>query len=108
MSEIMDRDHERLVKIIGAINFMKRCLHNKAGPLKPSICGETFLNDKEMAEILKVSRRTLIDYRQKGILPYYIIEGRILYKESEINKILEERYIDAYRLNDEPQNRDIR
>ncbi|EGG51941.1 hypothetical protein HMPREF9442_02618 [Paraprevotella xylaniphila YIT 11841] len=37
---------------------------------KPSLDGERYYTDKELAVILKVSRRSLQDYRNNGILPY--------------------------------------
>jgi len=50
---------------------------------------ERFLNDKELSEKLKLSRRALQDYRAAGIFPYYLINGKVLYKESEIEQVLQ-------------------
>lgn len=47
---------------------------------KPSLDGERYYTDKELAVRLKVSRRSLQDYRNNGILPYIQIGGRILYR----------------------------
>ena len=47
--------------------------------------GENYLTDTE----LKLSKRTLLDYRSSGILPYYQIGGKILYRESDIVRLLE-------------------
>jgi excisionase family DNA binding protein len=38
---------------------------------KPSLNGERFLTDKEVSERLKLSRRTLQEYRTEGKIPYY-------------------------------------
>ena len=46
--------------------------------------GENYLTDTELAGKLKLSKRTLLDYRRYGILPYYQIGGKILYRESDI------------------------
>lgn len=45
---------------------------------KPSLDGERYYNDKELAVKLKVSRRSLQDYRNNGILPYIRVGGKIL------------------------------
>lgn len=66
---------------------------------KPSLDGERYYTDKELAVILKVSRRSLQDYRNNGILPYTQIGGRILYRASEIERVLMDGYKEAYRLN---------
>ena len=50
---------------------------------------ERFLNDKELSEKLKLSRRALQEYRASGIFPYYLISGKVLYKESEIEQVLQ-------------------
>ncbi len=66
---------------------------------KPSLDGERYYTDKELAVILKVSRRSLQDYRNNGILPYTQIGGRILYRASDIERTLMDGYKEAYRMN---------
>ena len=66
---------------------------------KPSLDGERYYTDKELAVKLKVSRRSLQDYRNNGILPYTQIGGRILYRASDIERTLMNGYKEAYRLN---------
>ncbi len=57
------------------------------------------MNDAELANYLKVSRRTLQEYRNNGILSYYQIGGKILYRESDIEELLEKNRQEAFRLN---------
>ncbi|CAK7020929.1 MAG: hypothetical protein PARBA_00874 [Parabacteroides sp.] len=66
---------------------------------KPSLDGERYYTDKELAVKLKVSRRSLQDYRNNGILPYTRIGGRILYRASDIERTLMHGYMEAYHLN---------
>lgn len=65
---------------------------------KPSLDGERYYTDKELAVKLKVSRRSLQDYRNNGILPYTQIGGKILYRASDIERVLMDGYKEAYRL----------
>lgn len=65
---------------------------------KPSLDGERYYNDKELAVKLKVSRRSLQDYRNNGILPYVRVGGKILYRASDIERVLMDGYKEAYRL----------
>ena len=65
---------------------------------KPSLDGERYYTDKELAVRLKVSRRSLQDYRNNGILPYIQVGGRILYRASDIERTLMDGYKEAYRL----------
>ena len=55
---------------------------------KPVLHGERLMTDRELAAVLRVSPRALRDYRNDGILPYIRMKGNILYKESDIEKIL--------------------
>lgn len=66
---------------------------------KPSLDGERYCTDKELAVKLKVSRRSLQEYCNNGILPYTQIGGRILYRASEVERVLIDGYKEAYRLN---------
>jgi len=48
----------------------------------------------EVAELLRVSRRTVINYRARGELcPWVCLAGRVLFPASTINKFLESRRI---------------
>ena len=49
---------------------------------------DEYLCDKEVAYMLKVSRRTLSEYRSNGTLPYYVLGGKVLYKRSEIEQFI--------------------
>ena len=64
---------------------------------QPSVYGDELLTDKEVSHLLKVSRRTLQDYRNNGILPYTQVGGKILYRSSDIERTLMEGYREAYR-----------
>jgi excisionase family DNA binding protein len=64
---------------------------------KSSLNGERFLTDKEVSERLKLSRRTLQEYRTEGKIPYYQLGGgKILYRESDIEKMLNDNYFPAF------------
>lgn len=45
---------------------------------------------------MKVSRRTLQDYRNEGRIPYIQLGGKILYRESDLEKMLLDGYRSAY------------
>ena len=55
---------------------------------KPVLHGERLMTDGELAETLRVSSRALRDYRNEGILPYIRMKGNILYRESDVERVL--------------------
>ena len=58
----------------------------------PPLDGERYLTDKEVAELLRVSRRTLQEYRNNRILPFILLAGKVLYPESGLREVLEANY----------------
>ena len=52
---------------------------------RPIVNGERYLTDQETADILRVTRRTLNDYRADGIIPYVQIGGKVLTNSFSIN-----------------------
>ena len=60
---------------------------------------DEYLCDKEVAYMLKVSRRTLSEYRSNGTLPYYVLGGKVLYKRSENEQALKREYNGKHLMN---------
>ena len=48
--------------------------------------------DGEVAELLRVSRRTLQEYRNNRVLPFILLGGKVLYPESGLRELLEANY----------------
>ena len=65
---------------------------NVTGNYRPLLDGERYLKDREVAEILQVSRRTLQEYRNDRVLPYNLLGGKVLYRESDLERVLESCY----------------
>ena len=59
---------------------------------RPMLNGEVYLSGEEVCSQLRLSIRTLQEYRNAGILPFYKIGGKILYKQSDIQTMLEKHY----------------
>ena len=87
----------------GVTAFLKaldRIVSNVEGVIQnchPTLNGERFLTDREVSERLRISRRALQEYRNQGKIPYLYIGGKILYKESDLEKVLEKAYCKAGR-----------
>ena len=59
---------------------------------RPMLGGEVYLTGEEVCRQLRLSTRTLQEYRNLGTLPFYKIGGKILYKQSDIQAMLEKHY----------------
>jgi len=96
-NEIITRDNERIRGFFQSIERMLDSIENFTRNYRPTLGGERFLTDKEVSQRLKISRRTLQDYRNVGQIPYIQLGGKILYRESDIQKMLEEGYKGKFR-----------
>lgn len=68
----------------------------EAEKMRPVLNGERYMTDSELAEHLKLTRRTLAEYRITGKLPYYKVGGKLLYKEKDILVLLERNRMEAF------------
>ena len=67
---------------------VKDAIKNNLQVINPSPQGEKLLTRKETSDKLKISLVTLNDWTKRGLIQSYIIGGRVLYKETEIEKSL--------------------
>ncbi len=63
---------------------------------RPIFNGERYITDKELSVRIKVSRRTLHDWRKFGYVSYIQLDGKILYKESDIEMYLQKIHNKAW------------
>lgn len=96
MSEIITKDDTRIVAFFKSIERMLDGIDRLVTNYKPHLNGERFLTDREVSQQLKLSRRTLQDYRTEGRIPYIHLGGKVLYRESDVQKLLEENYHAAF------------
>lgn len=75
------------------LDLIKETFENNSSALNR----ERFLTNNDVANILHVSLRTLQDWRDTGKIAYIQISGKVLYKESDINRLLEENYYNVFK-----------
>ena len=98
MNDLILADRELEVGFIGQLDALLEGIERMDASHQASPSNEQFLTDKEVSAWLKVSRRTLQDYRNNGMVSYYQLGGKILYKESDIERMVKSGYRNAYRL----------
>ena len=95
--ETITRDNEKVALLLERMDRLMENMESLSENYKPVLGGERFLTDKELSGMLKISRRSLQDYRNEGRIPYIQLGGKILYRESDIEQILKNGYRKAYR-----------
>lgn len=53
---------------------------------------EKWMDNQEVCEILRISKRTLQVYREKGLLPFTRIKNKFFYKPEDVQNMLESSY----------------
>ena len=91
-NDLLRNTDEDVVAVFKLLDGMTKSLESAGISNRQVFKGELFLTDRELSERLKISRRTLQEYRSAGKIPYHLVCGKVLYKESEIEKILADGY----------------
>ena len=90
--DLINRKDQRIDTIFKGLENMERMIDAIRTAPRPAFHGDYFLTDEELSKLLRVSRRTLQEYRTLGVIPYYLVQGKALYKESDIQKVLDDAY----------------
>lgn len=48
-----------------------------------------WMDNRDVCEVLRISKRTLQVYREKGLLPYTRIKNKIFYRPEDVQKLFE-------------------
>lgn len=92
MAKDLNMESDEMQLVVSALRGVEKRIVEVAETHKPLFAGELFLTGKEVCERLYISPRTLQDYRDKGIIPYTQFAGKILYKASDLERLLEMNY----------------
>lgn len=97
MNHIITRDDPQVTAFFQEMKRISCLLDTIEANSKPLLNGESYLTDTELAQCLKLTKRTLQEYRNAGRIPFYLIGGKILYREADIEKLLSDNRREAFR-----------
>ena len=93
---VLNKDSNEIKRFIEAMEGISKILDANSLIYRPILDGHRYITEQELSKALKITKRTLIEYRMNGKLPYYKIGGKILYKEQDIIEILERNKVLAF------------
>ena len=96
-NQLITENNESVKSFFLSLDKLSSALERVFSSRKPMLSGESFYTDEELSKKLKISRRSLQDYRNEGRIPYIKLGGKILYRSSDIEKMLEEGYRDKFK-----------
>ena len=90
--EIITQQDPQMQSFSQLMERILKKLERYCATARPMLGGEVYLTGEEVCSQLRLSTRTLQEYRNLGMLPFYKIGGKILYKQSDIQTMLERHY----------------
>ena len=93
LNELMTRESGPVVRLLEKLERTLAEVGRLTENYRPVLGGERYLTDREVAEMLRVSRRTLQEYRNNRMLPFILLAGKVLYPESGLRELLEANYL---------------
>ena len=90
---VLNKDSYEIRRFIETMEGISKMLDTNYLIYRPIFDGNRYITEQELSKALKITKRTLIEYRMNGKLPYYKIGGKIYYKEQDIIDILERNKI---------------
>lgn len=90
--DLYTNENEEIIAHQKLISQLRNRIEELLENYRPVLNGEIYLSGEDICKMLHISKRTLQQYRDDGILPFVQIGGKIIYKESDVLKILEKNY----------------
>ena len=90
--ELINSNSEIIKDFFQSMERMLDSISRLAKESRPHLNGEKFLSNREASKYLKVSIRTLQEWRDTGVIPYIQIKGKIIYRQSDIERLLQTYY----------------
>lgn len=91
-NEIITCEDPRMCMFTQLMECTLKKLERYCASTRPILDGEVYLTGEEVCRLLRLSPRTLQDYRDNGTVAYCKIGGKILYRQSDIQAMLERHY----------------
>lgn len=95
--ELINKDTPQVKEFISSLDSMLSGIESIVKHYKPHLNGERFLSNNEVSKKLNVSLRTLQEWRDTGLIPFIQIKGKIIYRQSDIDKLLPKHYFESWK-----------
>lgn len=95
--ELINKDTLQVQEFISSLDSMLDDIESIVKHYKSHLNGECFLSNNEVSKKLSVSLRTLQEWRDTGLIPFIQIKGKIIYRQSDIDKLLQKHYFESWK-----------
>ena len=91
--EVITLQSEAFQSLVNSINEIKSQISNHSS----QALNNQWLDIPETCKFLKVSTRTLQNYRDRGIIPFSQFQDKIYFKVSDLEAHLNKHYVPAFK-----------
>lgn len=90
INSLINPSDDRIRSILNSIDRIRRCMAALRSQVRTRpLSSERYITDPVLSERLQVSRRTLQDWRDKHLIAYIHVAGKVLYREKDVQSMLE-------------------
>ena len=82
--DILDNKSPQIGSFFTTLDKLSATIQQALQNRTPHLNGEKHLTNREVCQLLRISSRTLQNWRDTGKIQYIRLKGKILYKESEV------------------------
>lgn len=90
--DLITKDSNTTSVLFSSLDNIVKGVEQIVANYRPILGGERYLTGDEVCEKLHVSKRTLQEYRDTKLIGYVQLPGKIIYRESDIEELLENHY----------------
>ena len=91
-NDVKTKNNEEIAHFLNASDRMIKGIDVLRKKNRPLLNGHRYLTDDELSRLLHINRRTLQDYRNMGRISFVKLGGKVLYREEDVEKLLQENY----------------
>lgn len=91
--EVITKEHEAVRAFFASLRDCMAYVDNVTENFRPVMNGEVYLTGEDVCNILRITPRTLQDYRTQRLISFIALPGKTLYRQSDIERMLNENYV---------------
>ena len=91
-NDVKTKNNEEIEYFLNSSDRMIKGIDILRKKNRPLLNGHRYLTDDELSRLLHINRRTLQDYRNIGRISFIKLGGKVLYREEDVEKLLQENY----------------
>lgn len=83
--DILDNKSPQIGSFFTALDELSATIKQALQNRTPHLNGEKYLANREVCQLLRISSRTLQNWRDTGKIPFVRLKGKVLYEQTKIN-----------------------